>query len=411
MIRGPKSLSKEAAVAVPLEPDELPEVGVFEEFLQVEPFRPSDPTGHRFSPLISWLIATVRPMTTVELGPGDRASLLCTCDAVSRLGAGARCLAVRLPASSAPTGAGAPAHSFAELVAECTNRYGSLVTGYDDEAVPRVGDARIDLLHVSLLDHDDLVVGDLFQWFSELAPGATVVVTSTAADASPSYAHAKQLVSERYPSACISLGVATEALVAQVPVEGVVPVVELLRDVPAAVGSLLATFGERIEAYDHLGDEPVSPHTVRAVVAELIERQQVEREAFLSALRAYKELSARLTVDVREARSALATQAETDRLEREHLVTEFLDRLDVLTAKISTSAGKYSARLEEKDRLLADRDRLLEEREQQVLAYAGRAATAQSVIDDMTGSSSWRVTAPLRLLSRIMGRPRAQAES
>ena len=39
-----------------------------------------------------------------------------------------------------------------------------------------------------------------------------------------------------------------------------------------------------------------------------------------------------------------------------------------------------------------------------MLAYAGQAATAQSVVDDMRRSSSWRLTAPLRLMSRIAAR-------
>ena len=83
---------------------------------------------------------------------------------------------------------------------------------------------------------------------------------------------------------------------------------------------------------------------------------------------------------------------------------EFLDRLDVLSAKISTSAARYSAQLEEKDRLL-------EQHEQRVLAYAGIAAAAQSVIDDVHRSSSWRVTAPLRLMSRMMGRRRSEPDT
>lgn len=398
MTPGQKLPPNRTAVAASPPPDPLPDVSIFEEFLQGEPFRQLDPQWRRFSPLVSWLIVTGRPAVTVELGPGDRASLLSTCGAVHEIGAGARCLVVRLPVPAAT--ATSDADGFHQVLTECTDRFGNTVTGYDDEtesltalaAGPEVG-----LLHLSLFDLDDVPLPDLAPWFDVMAPGAVVVVTSTAADVSSGFAKAKQLVSARYPSSCISLGLTTEAVVAQVPVDGAVPTVELLQNVPSAVGRLLTLFGEPVETYEHSGDESVSPLAVRAIVANLIERQHTEREAFLSALRAYKDLTARLTIDVAEARSELAAQVEFARVEREHLVSEFLDRVDVLSAKISTSASRYAAQLVEKDRQL-------EEQEQRLLAHAGQAATAQSIIDDILTSSSWRFTAPIRLMSRVVSR-------
>ena len=82
---------------------------------------------------------------------------------------------------------------------------------------------------------------------------------------------------------------------------------------------------------------------------------------------------------------------------------EFLDRVDQLSSKISTSAARYSGELAEKDALLEALERRAEE-------YAGHAANAQSIIDDMHRSTSWRVTAPVRLLSRMLAR-RAQPEN
>ena len=82
------------------------------------------------------------------------------------------------------------------------------------------------------------------------------------------------------------------------------------------------------------------------------------------------------------------------------MVTEFLDRVDELSAKVSTTASRYSAEL-------ADKNALLEAEGRRVEAYAGQAAIAQSVLDDMRQSTSWRMTAPVRLLSRLLAR-RAQ---
>jgi hypothetical protein len=45
-------------------------------------------------------------------------------------------------------------------------------------------------------------------------------------------------------------------------------------------------------------------------------------------------------------------QLEAARLEREHLVAEFLDRVDELSAKVSTTASRYRAELADTNALL-----------------------------------------------------------
>ena len=181
------------------------------------------------------------------------------------------------------------------------------------------------------------------------------------------------------------------------PVDGATPSVELLHHVPSTVAAPVDIFSEPVEAIEGLDDESASPLVLRAIVTRLIERQHSDREVFQSALKAYQDLTERLAMEVAETRGQLASQTQAARLEREHLVKEFLDRFDVLSAKISTSASRFAAELETKDRNLEDQERRL-------LAYAGQAATAQSVIEDIYGSSSWRFTAPLRLMSRMMNR-------
>jgi hypothetical protein len=175
-----------------------------------------------------------------------------------------------------------------------------------------------------------------------------------------------------------------------------VSIVDLLPDRPEGVGSLSHLLGEHAELEELLASEPVSP-MARAIIGRLIEQESAEREAFLSALRVYKEETARLTLDVSQARADLSRQIEIARAEREHLIGEFLDRVDQLSAKISTSAARYTAQLDEKDVLLKDAERRAE-------VYAGHAADAQSVIADIQKSSSWRLTAPIRLVSRLLAR-------
>jgi hypothetical protein len=180
------------------------------------------------------------------------------------------------------------------------------------------------------------------------------------------------------------------------PADQAVSIVDLLPDRPEVIGSLSQLLGEHAELEQLLASEPVSP-MARAIIGRLIEQQSVEREAFLSALRVYKEETTRLAVDVSQARAELSQQMELARAEREHLIGEFLDRVDQLSAKISTSAARYTAQLDEKDVLLKDAEKRAE-------VYAGHAADAQSIIADMQKSSSWKLTAPIRLMSRLLAR-------
>jgi hypothetical protein len=180
------------------------------------------------------------------------------------------------------------------------------------------------------------------------------------------------------------------------PADHAASIVDLLREGPASAGNLSALLGEHAELEQLLASEPVSP-MARAIIGRLIEHQNTEREAFVSALRVYHEETSRLTLEVTQARAELVRQIDAARLEREHVLAEFLDRLDQLSAKISTSAARYTVQLAEKEILQRDAEKRAE-------VYAGHAANAQQVIADMRRSSSWRLTAPIRLLSRMLDR-------
>ncbi|HEY1650286.1 MAG TPA: hypothetical protein VGG09_00240 [Acidimicrobiales bacterium] len=145
------------------------------------------------------------------------------------------------------------------------------------------------------------------------------------------------------------------------------------------------------------GRESDLPSAIVAFVGRMMEQHQAERETFLAALRVYKEETARLTLEVSEARADLGRQIEASRAEREHLIGEFLDRVDQLSAKLSTSTARFNSKLDEKDAIIMDKDHRVE-------AYAGKAANAQNVIEDMRRSTSWRLTIPVRLASRLLAR-------
>ncbi len=364
------------------------EVAVFEQLLRSEERAGSGEARPFFAPLVSWLVTTLQPALTVELAPGGAASLPWAVEAACEAVTDARGIAVRLRRPDAGEDA------FRAWADRRTERFGRRLESHDDQSAALAalaGGPGVDLLHLSLFDLADGEPPDVEAWAGLATPGTAIVVTSAAADSSSVFARTAQLLADRYPAVRIPLGFKGGALVAQAPVEGAVPAIDALRNAPAAMAGLLAL--ERVEPVELVGEEPLAPADTRVLVGRLLEHQHVEREAFLSAMRAYRELASHLSLELAGARQEL----ESARLEREQLLHDFLDRLDVLSAKISTSATKYTKEIEEKDRLL-------EEHHQQVLAYAGRAADARSVIDDMRVSSSWRLTAPLRLLSRLLAR-------
>ena len=138
---------------------------------------------------------------------------------------------------------------------------------------------------------------------------------------------------------------------------------------------------------EQLDDDTVSPPTLRAIVTGLIERQQVERESFLAALGAYRDLTERLSADLADARETLALETDRARVERQQLVKEFLDRVDVLSAKISTSAARFTAEL-------AEKEVLREQAEQRGLAYAYKRPRRRA--SSMTSIRRVRGDAPAR---------------
>ena len=164
---------------------------------------------------------------------------------------------------------------------------------------------------------------------------------------------------------------------------------DILRRAPFAVGAFLALSGEQIELHHLLQDEPEPSPAARALIGRVIDQHHVERDAFLSVLRVYKEETVRLTNEVAETRSELSGQIEAARLEREHLVGEFLDRVDHLVLQaLDVFGSRYEAELAEEGR--ADRGR----ENNASRSTPVSAADAQSVVDDIRRSSSWRVTAP-----------------
>ncbi len=184
---------------------------------------------------------------------------------------------------------------FNVLVSDAATQFGSLVKGIVEaeqffvEEVP-----PINLLHLSLSKDEGRSPNYLQDWIERMVPGAILVVTSTNAGSTSEYTATRGYVADKLPSTVVSLGPTTEIFVAQIPVEGTTPLVDLLDNAPAAVRRLFALFAER-SAYRHvLGSEPASPSDVNAFIDSLKQFRQAELEAFKIALEATRETIATL---------------------------------------------------------------------------------------------------------------------
>ncbi len=217
----------------------------------------------------------------------------------------------------------------------------------------------------------------------------------------PSTRRYRDYIADLVPSTVIGLGVSAEILVAQMPLDGATPLVEFLRNAPSGFRGLFALLAER-DAFRHiLGPEATSPSALRALIDSLEENRRHERETFQFALEATRETMATLATQSGILRDELIDYKEQARLEKAVMQDEYFGRLDELTAKLSTSAARYT-------RELTIRELALEAREREAERLAGEAAEAQRRLTELLSTSSWRITAPLRLLSRLAGPGRAK---
>jgi hypothetical protein len=361
-----------------------------------------------FLPFLSWLVSSLRPELTVDLGFEDDSIFHAVWRAAQLPDSLSTCIVVLLAAGEQVDHVSQSGpDQFSNLIAASATRYGLLEDQVEElEAsdqhtdVSTTGFPDIHLLHLRLSEEGP-GQGYLQKWFDRMVPGAVLVVPNTVAAESPAFTATHRYVADRMPATVATLGPTAEILVAQVPQNGATPLVDLLRDAPPAFQGLFALFAERSEFRHVLGPEPTSPAAVSALLHSLTENGRMERETFQVTIHSTRETMATLARESGALRSELVAYKEQVSLERAAMQTEYFGRLDELTAKLSTSAARYT-------RELTVRELALEAREREAEVLAGEAAEAQRRVAELLHSSSWRMTAPVRLLSRLIGSGRTR---
>ncbi len=359
-------------------------------------------------PFLSWLVSSLNPALTVDLGFEVHAPFYAAWRAAQRIESDARCVAVLLaPPEGSDQQRQEGVKQFHDQIAESAAQFGAMLEGTVEDpkgATDASGFPPIQLLHVGLSESEQRAPDYLQTWIDRMAPGAVLVLPNTREGESSGFSATRAFVAERIPSTVVNLGPAAEILVAQVPHNGATPLVDLLRDAPPAFRALFAIFAERSEFRHILGPGSISPSAVRTLIDSLNESREIERDTFQIAINATRETMAALATESGALRAELVAYKEQVSLERAAMQNEYFGRLDELTAKLSTSAARYT-------RELTIRELALQAREREAEMLAGEAAEAQRRLTELQHSSSWRVTAPVRLLSRLIGSGRARDAS
>lgn len=325
---------------------------------------PGSWVGH--IPFASWLVGVLRPSLLVELGTHTGNSYCGFCQAIVEQGVPARAFAVDTWEGDAH--AGRYDSSVLEgLTQHHDPRYGAFSTLLRmtfDEALARFEDGSIDLLHIDGLHTYEAVRHDFESWLPKLSPRAVVLFHDTEVhrDDFGVFVLWDELV-QRYRGFNFghSNGLGVLLVGAQVPA----PLLEVAADNDATgpwgiASRFFAALGRRFEQQAELAD--------RAVLLGARE-DEIERLRALVAHRDRDVAELRQAVDVRDEKLANAAAGETANSAQ---FDALLRRAARLEEQISASEVRVQVLTRERDE---------------------RAACLAA----MHASTSWRLTAPVRL--------------
>lgn len=128
-------------------------------------------------PFAHWLMSVMRPAVVVELGTHSGVSYSAFCNAVVRLGLECECIAVDTWAGEAHAGFyGEQVYSdLAEFNAQQFGSFSTLLRMTFDEALMRVPDGVVDVLHIDGFHSYEAVSHDYRSWLPKLSPRAVVL--------------------------------------------------------------------------------------------------------------------------------------------------------------------------------------------------------------------------------------------
>jgi hypothetical protein len=345
-------------------------------------------------PFAFWLVDVLAPRTIVELGTHNGVSYSAMCQAVNALNLPCRCFAVDTWQGDEHSGSYGE-EIFQELTAFHDPRYAAfsrLVRSTFDEAVGHFEDGSIDILHIDGLHEYEAVRHDFTTWLPKLSRNAVVMLHDTNvrergfgvarvwAEVSAERRHFTFLhghglgvagVGREYP----------EPLSFLFDASGNEGLVTPIRRAFASLGrsAWLATDvteGKALHALRELDQARVAALRLDLAAARL--RAEV-LQAKAQAGQAHAQ-RVRLETELHHALHLTKTEADAARADCARLQAE----LNAATRNPRLAAELQAARAE------------AEEARAESMRWQSEAQSLQGKIDAMAGSTSWRVTAPVR---------------
>ena len=367
-------------------------------------------------PFAFWLVGALRPDLVVELGTHSGNSYFSFCQALAALHPAGRAYAVDTWKGDEHAGFYGE-DVFADVSAYNEAHYAgfsTLLRQTFDAARPYFADGSIDLLHIDGMHSYEQVRYDFESWQAAVSPRGVVLFHDIGVRENGfGVWRLWDELTQRFPSFAFThshglgvLGVGPGQPPALHALFG-------LADDPAAAGRVRRRVAARGEAFQHLVELSTAKHWLRvrsdeaAAAGEALARQETAVERLQLALageRGQDRMQAARIAALEDAaaRADSVAKSRAAALEaRDGEIAALRDALREAERRQDNQVGEMAAR-HEADRVAAAQTvrRLQDE-------LAAATAHQQHLVQEYVTSTSWRVTRPLRLVTRLARRPAA----
>ncbi|RWN37315.1 MAG: hypothetical protein EOR99_27565 [Mesorhizobium sp.] len=356
-------------------------------------------------PFMFWLIDALRPHRFVELGAHNGVSYCAACQAIELLGLHCSCYAIDTWKGDEHAGFyGEDVYSnLAGYHAPKYAAFSSLVRSTFDAAVGHFEDASIDLLHIDGLHTYDAVRHDFETWRPKLTQNAVVLFHDTNVrerdfgvfrfwrEVSVGRPHFEFLhghglgvlgIGDSYPKAI-------EALFAAGGRD----------DGRGAIRTAFAHLGQAVAQRQDITHAARRAEAQFALSREDWQRQIEQRNNEITTLTAEREQLA-ATAGEREAQFVLDRKDWQRQVEqRNNEITTLTTEREQLAAKAGEREAQFALDREEWQRQLEGRDNEIVRAEALTSALKVKLTQSDLAVEEFKGSTSWRITRPLRALS------------
>jgi len=349
-------------------------------------------------PFLFGLVTLIEPRVFVELGVQAGASFFAACQAVQRQGYGTSCVAVDKWSDDAR--AGKPAcGEFDDVRRIISDNYAGIagyLRGDFVEALAHFAPGSIDLLHIAGSHTDAAARHDFTTWLDRMSDRGVVIVHDIN-EFKQDFGVWRfwREVREQYPSIELGHGHGLGVLVVgensplRLPVGGT----DIVLISPAVSSQVQVFFG----GLGHLSWSQATGSAVRREREQILAKEMKALQALQRELRVAKEtfdrLQAKLTdreARIVELRERVEELKQKSGVARERAETLRVER-DALRSKVSRRASPQQL-----EKLREERERLRLE----VARMSQELDAAQTRVNDLEASTSWRITQPLRVIRR-----------